>query len=501
MPGHPGAASYKLQPGLLLLPTPSGAGTTDGGGVLLSPWPLMAMALNRNAFALLAALSIPHGPTRGMTAEAAAAAAGLPPADASAFLDRLAHRRLLVCTPLPPRQWPDVSIIVPARGRHRATRACVQSLLALDYPAEACEIIVVDDASEPPLAPALDGLPIRTIRLQRNAGQSVARNLAAVEARGELLAFIDNDCIAAADWLRVLVPHFGDAQLAIVGGRVVAPPPTGGTVGAFEAVRSPLDMGAMAAPVGPTEPVAYLATCNFIVRRDVLLAEGGFVEEMRLGEDVDFTWRVLRAGHAARYVPAGQVTHCHREGLLQLLQRRADYASSEADLQRRHPEGRRVLPVPRLGLLALTALTVLFPAPTAVIALGLLIAVLAGVEIGSKQRRLRRLGVALPIARVAAAVAREHLASLHRLSANVLRYYGLPLLALGLLWPGLWPAIAVVFVLAPLLDHGRLKPACGLPAFALLSWLEMAAYQWGVWRGCIVGRTVRPLLPILHWKR
>ena len=100
-----------------------------------------------------------------------------------------------------------------------------------------------------------------------NIGQSAARNLAAAEAQGELLAFIDNDCVADSGWLRNLVPYLDEPAVGIVGGRVIAPPPAG-RVGAFEAVRSPLDMGAVGGPVGPDEIVAYLPTCNLIVRRD-----------------------------------------------------------------------------------------------------------------------------------------------------------------------------------------------------------------------------------------
>jgi mycofactocin system glycosyltransferase len=455
----------------------------------------MGMRLNRQAFALLSAVA-----DGGRTADAAARAAGLSAMDAAHFLDRLARRRLLVRTPPAPGRWPQVSIIVAARGRHRATRACVDSLLALAYPGERCEIIVVDDASEPPLAAALAGLPIRLIRLDRNIGQSAARNLAAADARGELLAFIDNDCIADPAWLRSLVPYLDDPAVAMVGGRVVAPPPAR-PVAAFEAVRSPLDMGAIASGVGPDEVVAYLPTCNFVVRRDVLLAASGFDADMRLGEDVDFTWRVLRTGARACYVPLGHVTHHHRERLGPLLRRRADYASSEADLQRRHPAGRRVMPMPRASFLMLAAVTALPMSGPVAIALAVLVAMLLTHEMAGKRRRIRELGITLPASRIGAAVLREHTASMYGLSANVVRYYGLPLLGLAALVPVLLPATAVLFVLAPTMDHRRLKPACGLPVFIGLSWLEMAAYQLGVWRGCLARRTLRPLLPILHWRR
>lgn len=488
-----GHARYALQPGLSLLPAGGHApdDRASDGGFLFALRPLMAMRLNAKAFALVSALG-----GDGATAEAA----GLAPFEARAFLDGLTRRHLLVRTPPAVARWPLVTIIVAARGRHRATRACVESLLALDYPGEPCEIIVVDDASDPPLAAAIADLPVQLIRLDRNRGQSAARNIAAAEAQGEVLAFIDNDCIADPAWLRTLVPHLDDRRVAVVGGRVIAPPP-GSPVAAFEAVRSPLDMGAAASAVGPDEAVAYLPTCNLLARRDALLAVGGFATEMRLGEDVDFTWRVLRTGASASYVPDGRIVHHHRERLGPLLRRRADYGSSEADLQRRHPASHRVMPMPRVSLLALALLTVLPVAWPAGAALAVLLAAMLTREVVGKRRQIVRMGIPLPASRVTAAVLRAHLASMYGLSANLIRYYGIPLLALGAVWKALLPALAIAFLLAPVMDHRRLKPACGLATFIGLSWLEMAAYQLGVWRGCLARRAFRPLLPILHWKR
>lgn len=486
---------YTLQPGLELIALGHGRGDQPPAGLLLSMRPLMALRLNHQGFALIEAIA-----GSGGSAAEAARAAGLSPRVAASFLDRLADRRLLARTPPPPAQWPMVSIIVAARGRHAGTRACVRSLLAQDLPGPSPEIIVVDDASEPPLAPALAGLPVRLIRLERNAGQSAARNLAATEAEGELLAFIDNDCVADPSWLRTLVPYLSDPGLAIVGGRVSAPP-SSGTIAAFEAVRSPLDMGAIAGNVGPGEVVAYLPACNFVVRRDPFLAAGGFTPEMRLGEDVDLTWRLLRTGLRARYVPSSTVIHHHRERLGALLRRRSDYASSEADLQLRHPAGRRVMPLPRTSLLILAALTAVPLNAPAALALLTLVATLLIHEVIGKRRRLGSLGVAVPVRRVATAVLREHFASMHGLSANVVRYYGLPLLGLAGVLPALLPAAAILFVLAPATDHRRLKPACGLPTFVGLFWLEMVAYQLGVWRGCLAKRTLSPMIPKLQWRR
>ncbi|MBK8752538.1 MAG: mycofactocin biosynthesis glycosyltransferase MftF [Candidatus Competibacteraceae bacterium] len=479
---------YRLSPGLNLV-------ADDQGGVLLCLRPLLALRLNPSATALLSALRQPC-----TIAELATAVPGMTPAAITAFLDRLLHRRLLSWQPPDLTAWPKVTIIVPAHGRAEATRRCVQSLLALDYPPDRREIIVVDDASNPPLALALCDLPITLLRQERNIGQSAARNLAAAQASGAVLAFIDNDCVAEPDWLKTLLPYLADPAVAIVGGRVIAPP-TQGVVAAFEAVRSPLDMGAVATEVTPTAAVSYLPTCNLLVRLDALLAQGGFDASLRVGEDVDFIWRTLRSGNRAWYIPAGRVVHEHRVRWGDWLRRRADYGSSEADLQQRYPEGRRLMHLPRVGLLLLLTVVLtpwigllgLVPAAVAV--------VLFGVEWIKKQRELRRIGVALPVARVAVALGREHAAAFYHLSANAIRYYSLPLLAIGGMQPALLPTIILLLAVAPLADYQRLQPRLPLLMFVGLYWLELVAYQLGIWRGCWQRRTLRPLLPRLIGRR
>jgi mycofactocin system glycosyltransferase len=315
-----------------------------------------------------------------------------------------------------------------------------------------------------------------------------------------ILAFIDNDCVAEPDWLRALLPYLADPTIAIVGGRVIAPP-TDGAVAAFEAVRSPLDMGAVATEVTPTAAVSYLPTCNLLVRLDALLAQGGFDATLRVGEDVDFIWRVLRSGSRAWYAPTGRVVHHHRVQWGDWLCRRADYGSSEADLQQRFKEGWRLMHLPRIGLLLLLSVALL---PWFGL-LGLLPGAVAlaffGAELIQKQRGLRRIGIVLPVIQVAAALIREHAAAFYHFSANMVRYYSLPLLALGAMQPTLWPAIGLLLAVAPLVDYRRLQPHLSWPIFISLYWLELAAYQVGLWRGCWQRRTLRPLLPRLIWRK
>ncbi|HEX2338101.1 MAG TPA: hypothetical protein VHI72_16695 [Hyphomicrobiaceae bacterium] len=146
----------------------------------------------------------------------------------------------------------------------------------------------------------------------------------------------------------------------------------------------------------------------------------------------------------------------------------------------------------------LAALTVSWPAA---IALGFTVLTIVAFELLTKFWQLRRLGVAVPASRMSAALLREHGASLYHLSANISRYYALPLLAASGLWPPLLPAAVILLLVSPVSDYRRLRPSLSLPAFIDLYWLEMAAYQLGVWRGCLSRRTLRPLLPTIRWGR
>lgn len=464
------------------------------GGVLLSRSPLIAFRLNSRACQMLAALD-----RAGTALEVAARCSGADLAEITGFLDGLARRRLIVRTP-GEGAWPAISVVVPAHGRHAQTRACVESLLAIDYPGGPVDVIVVDDASQPPLAGTLAGLPIRMLRNERSQGPSAARNAGAALARGALIAFTDNDCVVRPDWLRALVPYLDDAAVGFVGGRVVGPP-AGGPIMAFEAVRSSLDMGPGPGEVGIGQSIPYMPSCNLLVRRAVLERLGGFAADMPIGEDVDLIWRGRAVGAGAYYAPQGVVTHYHRSRLGDFMRRRAFYARSEVDLLRRHPASRRLMQLPLTGLLMLAALTLTLLSSelgllVAASALGLLL-----VEVVVKGGQLRRLGLGLGSGTALPAVLRAHHAALYHLGVNVLRYYSLPLLVVGLMLPALLPALLVLALTPPLSDQVRLRPALPVWTFVGLYWVELTAYQLGIWAGCLRWRTLLPLAPRLRLVR
>ena len=111
--------------------------------------------------------------------------------------------------------------MIPTYGRPRQLAECLRSLAELDYPRERLEVLVVDDGGPAPLddvvAPYRSALDLSLLR-QDNAGPATARNTGAAQARGDYLAFTDDDCLADPGWLRALAAVWAHSPEAMVGG-------------------------------------------------------------------------------------------------------------------------------------------------------------------------------------------------------------------------------------------------------------------------------------------
>ena len=122
------------------------------------------------------------------------------------------------------RERTFVSVIVPTCGRLAGIARCLQTLARQTYPADLMEVILVDDGSDGDVETAVSVLmlpfSITCIRQPRR-GPATARNTGARRARGQLLAFTDDDCEPAPDWLAQLVAMHHHYPKALLGGHTI----------------------------------------------------------------------------------------------------------------------------------------------------------------------------------------------------------------------------------------------------------------------------------------
>ena len=122
------------------------------------------------------------------------------------------------------RELPFVSIVVPTCGRPLQLARCLASLARLDYPRDAFEVVVIDDAGDAPLPDEIRSA-LAAVTLHRHEpprrGPAAARNAGVSRARGTIVAFIDDDCQAEAGWIRELVTALEAHPGSGCGGTVV----------------------------------------------------------------------------------------------------------------------------------------------------------------------------------------------------------------------------------------------------------------------------------------
>lgn len=415
------------------------------------------------------------------------------PAKMEGFLMDLVRKGLLEVQGVPDMaEFPSVSIIIPVRNRPEDMEACLNSLMRLNYPKNKLEVLVVDDASTDSTPEVVSRFPVRLIRNKQNRQASFCRNLAAHQAKGDILAFIDSDCLADPGWLLELIPAFRDAALGAVGGRVDAYYDEGG-LDRYEKVKSSLIMGTWPKRSQQDNPFFYVPSCNMLIRRKLFLGLGGFDETLVVGEDVDLCYRISNRGYQLEYRTMGTIYHKHRNQLIPFCKRRFEYGTSEPLLQKMHPDKvkKMVFPISKTAFWLL-ALLAMITAQVGPLALGGLIVVADALQAIVRHRHLP-----VNLWSVCGSVIRSYPTFLYHCCSFVSRYYLIFALAIGIIWPVGGIVIIAMHLLAGIVEVHLKKPNVNPLVFFMYFTLEQLSYQLGVWYGCIKYRCLMPVNPMI----
>lgn len=205
-----------------------------------------------------------------------------------------------------------VSLVVPVYNGEATIDACIQSLLALDYPADHRELIFVDNASTDRTAELLR-LYSDKVRLSFEArkGPAAARNNGLRKARHEIVAMTDADCTVDSGWLRHLTEPLRDPSIGLVGGTILSKRP-GNAIELFgEKIhdhRSAIEVW---------QP-PYVITMNWASRRSVLRQVDFFDEQFMRCEDVDLAYRAFEQGVKFGFASKAIVYHQNENSLVDL---------------------------------------------------------------------------------------------------------------------------------------------------------------------------------------
>lgn len=202
-------------------------------------------------------------------------------------------------------KYPFASIVVVVYNMADTVGACLNSIQGLDYPKNKCEVIVVDGGSTDRTADACKGLCSKLI-VDTTRGRGYARNIGIAHAQGDLIAFIDADCVAAKDWLSIHAKAHEDPTVGAVGGSVVNPDIEKSS---FPAILSHYDNFAEFDPKLPKKPMYHIPTCNASYKRKVLHQAKGFECTLDMYEDFMLSRAITDRNYQIIFEPAAKVTH------------------------------------------------------------------------------------------------------------------------------------------------------------------------------------------------
>lgn len=231
----------------------------------------------------------------------------------------------------PASDLPTLTVVIACRNSAGTLFDTLESVAAQDYPGW-WEVLVVDNGSTDDTAAVArrfaERLPGFTVLRPPDPGyQARALNYGIEHGKGEVLVFIDSDDLVAPDYLLHMARALRTAPF--VGGAMdierLNPPKVRKRRGTLQERRIDVFCGYLPAVVG----------ASMGARREALAAVGGFDESLPTQHDLDISWRLHHAGHAATFVPEAVLHYRYRQGPGDIFRQELGYGEGEVVLYRK----------------------------------------------------------------------------------------------------------------------------------------------------------------------
>ena len=205
-------------------------------------------------------------------------------------------------TRTPQKSIVSISIVIPALNEEKMISRCLESLVKLDFADGRFEVLVVDNGSRDNTLAIAESfknkLDLKVLQ-QTGVRISALRNLGAHAALGDILAFLDADCLPAADWLKRILELAPRDGVGVVGAHYLLPEGSTWIGRTWHRYQEAPKSG----------EVSHIPAGDLIMRRADFLRLGGFDESIQTNEDYELCDRVRKGGMQVRAFPSIGVVH------------------------------------------------------------------------------------------------------------------------------------------------------------------------------------------------
>jgi glycosyltransferase involved in cell wall biosynthesis len=235
------------------------------------------------------------------------------------------------------------SVVIPVYNRPDEIDELLESLTKQTY--SAFEIIVVEDGSQRTcrneVNKYIENLNIQYL-VKDNSGPGLSRNYGAKYAKGDYIVFFDSDCIIPEKYFEIVLNELNSEKIDAYGGPDMAHENFTPIQKAISySMTSILTTGGIR---GGKERVDkfHPRSFNMGFSKEVFRQTGGF-SEMRFGEDVDMSLRIIKAGFKTKLISQAAVYHKRRTNFKQFFKQVYNSGIARINLYRRHPKSLKLV--------------------------------------------------------------------------------------------------------------------------------------------------------------
>ena len=248
-----------------------------------------------------------------------------------------------------------VSVVIPVKNGGKIFEKLLRRLLT-EQKIKPYEVIVVDDGSRDNTVDIARKYGVKVFFTGGGRGANAGRNIGLREARGDIIAFTDADCIPAEDWIESIIGKLREKEVdGIAGSTFIANPEYFLSRYLERSFLTPSPKyGSEVVLRKDFNPLLVVATSNFAIKKLVSQKIGGFDEDFKWygSDDMDFVYRMLKEGMTVLCTPKPVVYHFHRTSLKKALKRYFQYGQGFAVFSKKHPESSFTKKI-KVGMLAM----------------------------------------------------------------------------------------------------------------------------------------------------